>query len=100
MSDSNDLERIRCDLCGEVCFARRSEPGGFDPGYPADAIHLTNTRIFRQGPYNLLHHSCRSRQANTATPYWPDNAWWACEFPERRLDQWAHYDLNCPNCAA
>lgn len=69
--------------------------------YPSQAGALVkNAREFVVGEHALLHHCCLSPQANTDTRWWnPDKSWWACHDPDRPIDDFANFDLNCSACA-
>lgn len=97
-----EREEQRCPLCGAVCEAVDSETGtAVSAGIPAYRMGpVNNGRTFQVGGAYLLHHDCSSLQASTDAPYWdPDRAWWACKDPTRPLDEYAHFDLNCADCA-
>lgn len=98
-----DFSGDRCPLCHEVVDALPAadvEPE-IQTLYPPNALNLVrNARLFRIGEHVALHHACSSAQANTDTPWWmPERSWWACAAPTRELDDDAHFDLNCLQCA-
>ncbi len=94
-------DTAQCHLCKlEVpAFAIEDlEVAALYPGYDG----APNPRMFRSLGHALIHHVCPSMQANARRdePYFDtDRGWWACQEPERQLDQDAHFDVDCSDCA-
>lgn len=94
----------RCELCGVEVPAVPRESSEVRDRFPAYSGGPA-FRFFESGAYALLHHECRSMQANTN---WQDGEryvnrgrdWWACQEPHRPLDAETAFDVNCMACAS
>jgi hypothetical protein len=90
-----------CRFCGDEVEAVSfddspvySEPYPLKPGNK-----VPNPHSFYASPSGpaLLHHVCTSRTAGIEWDWAQD--WWACHEPGRPLDEHAHFELHCPDCA-
>jgi hypothetical protein len=94
-------ESIGCPSCGctvEVVGAAEAEAARVLYGPEAGAL-VPGARDFRIGDKAVLHHICSHPQVGEATNWERENAWWACQEPERKPDQHMKYDLHCAPCA-
>jgi hypothetical protein len=60
---------------------------------------VSGARYFQIGDKAALHHICSHPQVGEASKWERNNAWWACQKPEREPDQHLKYDLSCAACA-
>jgi hypothetical protein len=96
-----------CPYCHlEVPAVELTKPPVVPEPYPKDAFDtVPSGRHFYLGTdLALLHHDCASRQIETnwqgEQPWWiPERNWWACQHPDRDLDQDVRFELHCPECA-
>jgi len=94
------VDTASCPLCGveerAVDLATSAKLQGAIPAYDLDA---PNVRVFAVGGRALLHHACRSPQADSDTRWWTEGqSWWACQQPGRQIDEDALFDRSCRDC--
>lgn len=97
-----DATTAQCHLCKADVPAVAVDALEVAEAFPiCDWSTEPNARQFRSVGYALLHHVCRSMQANARRdePYFDARrGWWACREPDRPLDADAHFDVDCIDC--
>ena len=94
-----DPTQATCALCGDevIAVSESALPAPTDL-YP-EGINAKNVRFFRQGSQAFLHHACTSPQAATEGSSDPPTAWWACQQPDRPIDDDVRFEIHCADCA-
>jgi hypothetical protein len=90
-----DSEVIVCPHCGDQVTAVDATAGGRS-GY-ADTRLGEAIRYLISGERALINHRCGDPNLRWLVPD-PDANWWACEQPEREIDDDTLFDKFCSGC--